>query len=681
MRPSRKLGWWLVGLSAPTAVFAALWLSSLHGDASNAQADFHRQAEAAADTVAATLVRKTARHLIDGQTTLHFEATTGGALLSPAPRTATARALHRPAPTTSSEATVDWRAVEAQVVQFEKTNALDQGMSLLSRFLKQHPNTTQAVYAHSMLAAVAKQANNRTLAHTCYEHLAKSALGVRDSFGVPYALTARFQLQELQSPTLRDRLELYRDLLPYPSYIKTRTHRQVIEAFASTPTASAKLEPQLRELMASDLTRARQRRFALAFRQGGLANWIAMGAPGGSKRFPWPDLLDEEPALAPWIVATAEAKGNIFVGAVLEQPTLVRQILDSDELTALGEFGFAFLVTTDGGVALARAGQNLPANEAVSTRRLPAPFDNTTLHVYGSADTFVQAAKTRWHMGIAASAVVAVVLLLTAALIRRTLRREEETLRARENFVAAVTHELKSPLTSIRLLGELLQQPDLPDDKRQEFATRIVGSSDRLAGVVSAVLELARLERTERDRPRKSAHLKTLAAEMLSNLAPTAQDKGFSFSCEIPDELAVPGDSAALATALRNLCDNAAKHAHEPHTIEITAQCQPWPKHWGKPPQVNAQALALSVSDRGPGVPIAARTTIFKPFGRGGDELTRQRPGVGLGLAIAQRIAEAHGGELTFTPRPGGGSVFTLLLPAQHPATSTPTPTTEDGGL
>jgi signal transduction histidine kinase len=152
--------------------------------------------------------------------------------------------------------------------------------------------------------------------------------------------------------------------------------------------------------------------------------------------------------------------------------------------------------------------------------------------------------------------------------------------------------------------------------------------------------------------PGRIVELRPLAESAVALVEGVARERGVEVQLSSPAEsVCVRGDPEALTRALLNLLDNALKYGEGGHPIEVEVA-------------VRADGLAeLAVLDRGRGVPEVERQRIFEPFRRIGSELTRDRPGVGLGLALVAKVAAAHGGRAECTPRGGGGSRFALLLP------------------
>lgn len=249
------------------------------------------------------------------------------------------------------------------------------------------------------------------------------------------------------------------------------------------------------------------------------------------------------------------------------------------------------------------------------------------------------------------AALLALVLLSLAggglALLRAARRERLDALR-KTDFVDNVSHELKTPLSGIRLSAELLAEGRLPDGPRRDKAVRsILAESDRLDRLVSNLLDFGRLERGRRrfdlQRVDLAEFIRGIAEETNLRLA----------TCDLrPGErgLAALADPDALRRILSNLLDNAAKYAP------------------GAPPEVSVRAagnaVELVVADRGPGVPPGLEEKIFERFFRADDSLARRANGSGIGLSLARGLARGMGGDLTCRPRPGGGAEFVLVLPS-----------------
>lgn len=424
---------------------------------------------------------------------------------------------------------------------------------------------------------------------------------------------------------------------------------ELAERLARAPdaTLSARIAVSDRD----DAYRARLRRW-LATLPLGASDWVASGASGGARVI----ALADEPIASANPLHTARSgerallvvarDGEGWRGGVLELPRLFARALETD---APGEDGFRTTIEP-----LSQA----PSDAPIARQRLAPPLEDFEARVGGGDFASFVAGERRKLVWTASLVALVFVLALGAAVATlRAVAREVDASKAREAFVAAVTHELKAPLAAIRLFAEMLERGDVEPEKVREFGGRTVRESDRLARLVDGVLDLARLEHGTARAKSEPLDLRELAERALATVAPLARERGFELTLVAHADggpLTTHGDRDALHGALVNLLDNALKYSDAPHTIEVELRR-------------TAARAELLVKDRGRGVPEAERARIFEPFRRVGDELTRDRPGVGLGLALVKKIAEAHGGDARCEPREGGGSVFVLSLAASEP--------------
>src|SRR5919106_970536 len=236
----------------------------------------------------------------------------------------------------------------------------------------------------------------------------------------------------------------------------------------------------------------------------------------------------------------------------------------------------------------------------------------------------------------------------------RLMRRETEMARLKSDFVANVSHDLKTPLSVIRMFGETLELDRVPDEhRRREYYRVITRESERLSRLIDNVLDFSRIEGGRRRYERIPTIVEPLVRDTLEAFAYPLEQQGFKVEVTIaPDLPEVPMDADAIGQALTNLIDNAVKYSGAERAIAIDAR-----REGGR--------LALSVTDRGVGIPAAEHARIFEKFYRVGRSETQGRRGSGVGLALVRHVADAHGGRVTIESRPGGGSRFTLWLPLE----------------
>ena len=283
-------------------------------------------------------------------------------------------------------------------------------------------------------------------------------------------------------------------------------------------------------------------------------------------------------------------------------------------------------------------------------------------------DGLLGAPAARRAIGAALLALVLLSLVAGGYVLLRAARRERLDALRKTDFVDNVSHELKTPLSGIRLSAELLAEGRLPDGPRRDKAVRsILAESDRLDRLVSNLLDFGRLERGRRRFDLQRVDLAALLEEMqndegrMPNGGATIQHSAFSIQhCE--RGLAALADPDALRRILSNLLDNAAKYAPgAPPEVSVraagTARSESSP---------HRDAVELVVADRGPGVPPGLEEKVFERFFRADDSLARRANGSGIGLSLARGLARGMGGDLIYRPREGGGAEFVLTLPAER---------------
>lgn len=216
----------------------------------------------------------------------------------------------------------------------------------------------------------------------------------------------------------------------------------------------------------------------------------------------------------------------------------------------------------------------------------------------------------------------------------------------RSNFVAAVSHELKTPLTSIRMYGEMLRDGLVPSEaKRSEYYTTITDESERLSRLIDNVLEFSRLEQNRRDLHLVVGSLSDAIRDAIEKLRTHIEREGFRLELDLDDRLpAVQFDRDGVTQLVFNLVDNALKYARhaETRTIEIGLHLE-------------NERVELRVRDFGPGVPDDQLRRVFEPFYRIGEELTRTTEGTGIGLALVKELAEGMGAVVFGRNASGGG--------------------------
>jgi signal transduction histidine kinase len=247
---------------------------------------------------------------------------------------------------------------------------------------------------------------------------------------------------------------------------------------------------------------------------------------------------------------------------------------------------------------------------------------------------------------------VVVLMLFGAILIARDISRETETTRLKTEFVHHVSHELKTPLTLIRLYGETLQRKkDLSRAEQKEAYEIITKESERLSHLINNVLDFSRIEMGKKEFDFKKGNLAGVIRDTLESYRYHLEKKGFLIQEEIADDLPeMRFDAEGIASVLINLLSNAIKFS--PTTKGVSIKLFKEDNH-----------AILQVIDKGIGISSKEISRVFEKFYRSRDESAADAKGSGLGLTLVKHITEAHGGRIEVHSEPGRGSIFSILLP------------------
>jgi two-component system phosphate regulon sensor histidine kinase PhoR len=251
-------------------------------------------------------------------------------------------------------------------------------------------------------------------------------------------------------------------------------------------------------------------------------------------------------------------------------------------------------------------------------------------------------------------AVVSVPLVFLAGLfVVSRVRQEVNAAKHKVDFLANVTHELKTPLTSIRMFAETLQMGRSRSEEETRESLAIIGrEAERLSRMIERVLEYSRLEQQTKVFNFRPVDLSDVADDAVTLFrAQAAKTAGTRILLDtepgIPD---IIGDRDAIKDVLLNLLSNAVKYGGAGKEINVNLRS-------------DGRWVALEVVDRGQGIPPDEQSKVFDKFYRSNDVLARKVEGTGLGLSICREIAKAHGGTISVKSSVGEGSTFTLRLP------------------
>ncbi len=547
----------------------------------------------------------------------------------------------------------DWAAMCGPAAS---TNDLAMAISAGERLLAQGlPERFAAAACYRMGLLELRQGQTNT-ALKCLEQVASRYPGAVAETGYPLRSYAQIQLLRAAdalglSPSRKEEVieALCAQAVVKPSALSQLLLAQVAAAAAKAQPAAAWLEvAQTHELARALHSQARS---------AGLVD-RADGAVQTRSR--WLSLTPTNDWLAIW----QGAETNYWLIALPEEQVrrlvhdaLGRLVIPAYLGVSIDLAGRSLVRAAGGGQVLAGGTGGLSpgsgAPEARVTVRLAAPD-----RLYA-----LQHKRTIWFGTLVAAAVAAVVAGFFAAW--RAFRRQQQLGALKSNFVSAVSHELRAPIASIRLMSEELEDTAAPDPALSRGYHHLINQEcRRLSWLIENVLDFSRHEQGREQYSFEPTDVRALVEATVKLMQPCAAERrvtlraAFQGECQ-PAEL----DGRALQQALVNLIDNAIKHSPGEAGVTVGVECGPgWP---GCPSQDGRRpaTLRLWVEDAGEGIPLEEHERIFERFYRRGSELRRETQGIGLGLAIVKYVAQAHGGRVSVRSAVGQGSRFTLELP------------------
>lgn len=303
------------------------------------------------------------------------------------------------------------------------------------------------------------------------------------------------------------------------------------------------------------------------------------------------------------------------------------------------------------GLRLVAGGQMYGEAEGEVLQSLAVPFGaDVRMEIVAAQPERIDAEarrQGRWTMAIMACALL--VCGAAVAMMQHSLRRERQLSEMKSQFVASVSHELRAPVASIRLMAEGLEAGKVESSMVGDFHRLIARESARLSTMVTNVLDHSRIEQVRKIWHMKPSDVRALTEEIISVMKPLAEEKGIVIESDLSDGEAVV-DAGAIQQALVNLLDNAIKFS--PNQSVVTVKLA-----------LREGMVEFSITDHGPGVADAEKTMIFERFYRSGNELRRETQGTGIGLSLVKSIAEVHGGSARVETPSHGGSEFFITFP------------------
>jgi signal transduction histidine kinase len=300
---------------------------------------------------------------------------------------------------------------------------------------------------------------------------------------------------------------------------------------------------------------------------------------------------------------------------------------------------------------------NAPSQNDLIETNLDRPFSNWKAGVGLKNTNLDELARNSFLHSAGATLLVLIFLFVGMALIIRATDREARLAQAKSNFVANVSHELKTPLSLLSLFSEILELGLVDtEEKKTEYYSIIRHESLRLNNVIDNILDFAKIEAGRKTYTFAESDMAEVIENVLSSYRYQITNSGFDVQTNLKPGLPpVVIDRDAMAQAISNLVDNAIKYSRDVKQLSIKTQTL-------------GSDLSIEVADHGIGIPRAEQAKVFEKFYRVGNGFVHDVKGSGLGLSLVKHIIEAHKGTISLESDVGKGSRFTILLPLARKA-------------
>ncbi len=364
---------------------------------------------------------------------------------------------------------------------------------------------------------------------------------------------------------------------------------------------------------------------------------------------PW--FSDNRLYILGWVQPIPE---GIVFGVELEMMTLLSRLVTDFPINSRD--GTVMVLMDDNGNPIHRTGtlsgdQDPAANDAVARVDVSHHLPHWTLGVYVDKKA-ISGTRSFLALSLILIGILITAILSAGVLITRLTLEQIKDARQKTSFVAAVSHELKTPLTSIRMYAELLLSKRVIDSsKKQGYLEVIVTESERLTRLINNVLDFGKLEQGKKEYRPVNFDMAGFLKDLIHTNRIRLQKTGLKVITEFaPGPFPVSTDRDAMEQVVLNLLDNALKYAGKGEFIKFILDKTP-------------DTVRLTIQDDGPGIDPSSRKRIFEKFYRTDNSLTAAQPGSGLGLSITRQMLRDLGGDIILDPDIKQGAGFTIRIP------------------
>ncbi|MDH4219958.1 MAG: ATP-binding protein [Candidatus Aminicenantes bacterium] len=343
-----------------------------------------------------------------------------------------------------------------------------------------------------------------------------------------------------------------------------------------------------------------------------------------------------------------------ILGIKLNDQHLIKDVVpDSIESVRLDDTTNVVISDLAGNVLLGK--KNLPSEPATATEFFENNFPPWRIEFFRNKTGALGDLDIKRNFYFWTILTLVVVLISGTVLISRAIAHEMAVLKLKSDFVSSVSHEFKSPLTSIKALADRLREGKVKDsDKMQRYYSLITQDVDRLTRLVRNILDFSKIEEGKREYEFVDTDVGQLVMKQIEDFKRDEFTKGLEILTHIAEDIPHLGvDREAFSQAFNNLLDNAVKFSPDRKQIEVDVK------------QDNSDVV-IEVRDRGIGIPSHELNRIFDKFYQGRSTARQSGKGTGLGLTMVKHTVEAHGGRIVVESQVGEGSTFTIILPIQR---------------
>jgi len=532
------------------------------------------------------------------------------------------------------------------------------------------------LYARLLLGRCYFKLKNYSKAKDQYRILSEQNQEARSSDGTPLKIIGFFRLAETyaslgeEDNEVKTLLALFEELTLGPGVFDSREFylesvRAGLDRISQERVLGRSEQDRWDRLKLEDKTRTERIRRLEGARQALLSQLDLDASPDGKNNgSPGPDSAPGSHLTTRDEDGTPHRLGYLFLPSKTALPGRRVLAYEIDKTYVLTELFPRLLGREEAGESI-RAGlyseagpltslpDALPPAQALAIENLSEYFPWWSLALFDTRGKSIDQLVQR-EMRLYGAVLLGIAVLILSGIIMtlRAATHEAETVRLRSDFVSNVSHELKTPLSLIRLFGETLESDQWMDDgKRREYLRIIARESRRLTHLIDNVLDFSKIDSDRREYVFERGDLVKVISDTLEAYRFYLRDQGYEYDISLPPgPIFTSMDEDAIGQALLNLLNNAEKYSGEQ-------------KYIGVKMALHGDQALITVEDRGPGIPPSDLKHIFEKFYRGGRGPAREVQGCGLGLTIVKSTVEGHGGHISVESDLGGGSRFIITLP------------------